>query len=55
MLRPVILCGQGTGSVSQATAGTQGSVTQGNQDTLNWSLLHNPHNGNYTDSLSAFI
>lgn len=45
------LCGQDVGSVARTTAGTQGSVTQENQDTLNLSLQHNPHNENYTSPL----
>lgn len=49
------LCGQDVGSVAWTTAGTQGSVTQENQDTLNLSLQHNPHNENYTSPLSLSL
>jgi len=49
------LCGQDVGSVAWTTAGTQGSVTQENQDTLNLSLHHNPHNENYTSPLSLSL
>jgi len=49
------LCGQDVGSVARTTAGTQGSVTQENQDTLNLSLQHNPHNENYTSPLSLSL
>lgn len=51
------LRGQDVGSVAWTTAGTQGSVTLENQDTLILSLQHNPHNENYTSppSLISFL